>query len=304
VAAASVPAGFSVVWYTAATGGSPVSNPSLSTPGIVTYYAASHNIAGNCESTTRTPVTLTINPLVPATITATETTICNNGETTLTASTGNAYYWSTGETTPSIKVKQAGDYSVTITQANGCINASAPTTITLKPNPDVRLLAAPYTSLYPGLSTTLSAKTSATGSLSYTWKKNGMVLTGKTAATLAVTVEELGEYEVLVTTSEGCAGTSNKLAISDSVTNQIFIYPNPNNGRFQIRFHNETGTNQLYFLTIYDAKGSLVLNQEFMTKQAYEKTGFNLSQYGGGIYWLQLQDSRGNKLGSGRIVVQ
>ncbi|MBK0402115.1 S8 family serine peptidase [Adhaeribacter sp. BT258] len=303
-ATASVPAGYSVVWYNAPTGGTVVNDPSLNSPGTVTYYAATYSSSGNCESPTRTPVTLTINPVPPATINATQTAICNDGEATLTASAGNSYYWSTGETTQAIKVKQPGDYSVNITQATGCVSTSAPVTITPMPNPEVRLTAAPYKQLYPGLTTTLSATTQAAGTLSYTWKKNGMVLTGKTAATLPVSVDELGEYEVAIATSEGCTGTSNKLAISDSATSNVFIYPNPNKGRFQVRFHNQTGTGHVYSLAVYDAKGSVVLNQEFTTKEAYDKTGFNLSQYGPGIYWLQLRDLNGTKLGSGRIVVQ
>ncbi|MFC5272033.1 S8 family serine peptidase [Adhaeribacter terreus] len=303
-ASATVPAGFSVIWYNAPIGGTIVSNPTLNTPGTVTYYAASHNISGNCESTTRTPVTLTINTAPPAVISTSSTAVCNGGEATLTASTGNTYYWNTGERTQSIKVKLPGNYSVTVTQANGCSNTSAPTTISLAPNPVVTLNAAPYTKLYPGLSTTLSAKTNTNGNLTYSWLKNGMVLTGKTASTLPVSVDDLGQYEVIITTADGCTGISEKLAISDSVSNYVFIYPNPNNGRFQIRFNNQTGSDHVYSLIIYDAKGAQVLNQHYTTKQAYEKTGFNLSQYGKGIYWLQLQDANGKKLGSGRIMVQ
>ncbi|SDD82047.1 conserved repeat domain-containing protein/gliding motility-associated C-terminal domain-containing protein, partial [Algoriphagus faecimaris] len=56
---ATVPAGFSVVWYTSAEGGATTANPSLSTVGSVTYYAAAVNNETGCESLTRTPVTLT-----------------------------------------------------------------------------------------------------------------------------------------------------------------------------------------------------------------------------------------------------
>ena len=39
-----------------------VADPSLSMVGTVTYYAVSHIGATGCESTSRTPVTLTIHP--------------------------------------------------------------------------------------------------------------------------------------------------------------------------------------------------------------------------------------------------
>ncbi|MFC5191431.1 gliding motility-associated C-terminal domain-containing protein, partial [Algoriphagus aquatilis] len=59
-ATASVPAGFSVVWYNAPTGGTVVQNPSISSVGTVTYYAESVNNQTGCSSNSRTAVTLTI----------------------------------------------------------------------------------------------------------------------------------------------------------------------------------------------------------------------------------------------------
>lgn len=63
-AAVTVPAGVTVVWYDAPTGGSTVTNPTLNTIGTVTYYAEA--VVGSCFSSSRTAVTLTINP-APAT---------------------------------------------------------------------------------------------------------------------------------------------------------------------------------------------------------------------------------------------
>ncbi|MET2986684.1 Ig-like domain-containing protein, partial [Aureibaculum conchae] len=57
---ATAPGGSSVVWYDAATGGNVVATPTLSTIGTVTYYAGSTDNTTNCESATRTAVTLTI----------------------------------------------------------------------------------------------------------------------------------------------------------------------------------------------------------------------------------------------------
>ena len=50
-----------VTWYTAGTGGSPVT-PALIGIGVATYYAEASN--GTCASPNRTPVTLTINPVL------------------------------------------------------------------------------------------------------------------------------------------------------------------------------------------------------------------------------------------------
>ena len=59
-ATASVPSGFSVVWYNAAVGGTVVQNPSISSVGTVTYYAEAVNNETGCSSNSRTAVTLTI----------------------------------------------------------------------------------------------------------------------------------------------------------------------------------------------------------------------------------------------------
>jgi hypothetical protein len=55
--------GESVVWYTAATGGSVTTAPTGSLVGTYTAYAAAQNDATGCESATRTLVTVTINAL-------------------------------------------------------------------------------------------------------------------------------------------------------------------------------------------------------------------------------------------------
>jgi hypothetical protein len=57
------------------------------------------------------------------------TTFCQGGSVTLTANAGISYLWSTGATTQSIIATQAGNYSVTVTNASGCAGTSAATTV-------------------------------------------------------------------------------------------------------------------------------------------------------------------------------
>ncbi|WP_158640515.1 DUF7507 domain-containing protein [Anseongella ginsenosidimutans] len=65
---ATAPAGSTIVWYDAPTGGNVVADPSLSTNGSVTYYAEIQ--AGDCRGP-RTAVKLTLTPLLPE--------VCGNG---------------------------------------------------------------------------------------------------------------------------------------------------------------------------------------------------------------------------------
>jgi hypothetical protein len=58
-ATATAPAGATVVWYDAASGGNSISNPTLAVVGEVTYWAESVKFSG-CVSVERTPVKLTL----------------------------------------------------------------------------------------------------------------------------------------------------------------------------------------------------------------------------------------------------
>lgn len=71
----------------------------------------------------------------PATISAhASTSFCEGGSVTLTANEGSSYLWSTGAVTQSITISTPGNYSVQVTNANGCIATSTITPVTIIPN--------------------------------------------------------------------------------------------------------------------------------------------------------------------------
>lgn len=378
-AAATVPGGHILRWYTAASGGSLVANPVLNTAGTVTYYAASLHTASGCESSSRTAVTLSITTVAQATTSSSGvTTFCQGGSVTLTASSGTSYSWSNGATTPSIVVNTTGNYSVTVTNAGctstapavnvvvnplptaaisasgplsfcqgnnvtlsatagaasyswnngastqsivtgnsgnysvtvttaaGCSSTSAATTVNVSPNPVVGLSAAPYTRLFPGLITTLSANVNPAGSYNYTWYRDNVLIPGATTASLTgIDPNKLGSYTVTVTNSSGlpCSNTSAALLISDSAVNKLFILPNPNNGKFDVVYHN-TGTNT-YSLKIYDSKGAYVFEKSYTISAPYQRMEVNLRNPGRkGIYHIVLAGSGGKKLATGKVLIQ
>ncbi|WP_170152876.1 gliding motility-associated C-terminal domain-containing protein [Ulvibacter antarcticus] len=75
-ATATVPAGQTITWYDAPTGGNVVANPILNTVGTITYYAEATLIAGGCQSTTRTAVILTITAAPNAPLSGGDQTEC------------------------------------------------------------------------------------------------------------------------------------------------------------------------------------------------------------------------------------
>ena len=191
-ATATVPAGHSVVWYNAATGGSVVSNPILNTVGTITYYAESVENASSCRSATRTPVTLTITSVPGATASAGGPTIfCQGGSVVLTASSGTSYSWSNGATTQSITVTVSGNYTCTVTTST-CTSTTAAIAVTVNPKPTASVTAAGPTAVCQPNTVTLNASAGS----SWLWS-NG-------AATQSITVSTSGNYTVTITNANGC----------------------------------------------------------------------------------------------------
>lgn len=92
-----------------------------STPGLKTYTATFTNVSG-CSTSAQTQVN--VNPLPVVQIVA---DYCSDpGYVRLTANStpGGSFNWSTGETSSSILVDEAGSYSVTVTTASGCVRTA------------------------------------------------------------------------------------------------------------------------------------------------------------------------------------
>lgn len=109
---------------------------------------------------------ISISPIVPTITAGGATTFCQGGSVVLTSSAapGLGYLWSTGATTQSITVSASGSYTVQHTGPGGYMSAaSAPTTVTVNPNPS--LAVSGTTSICIGDSTTLTAS----GADSFAW---------------------------------------------------------------------------------------------------------------------------------------
>ena len=376
-ASASVPAGHNVVWYDAATGGAVVPSPILNTAGSVTYYAASVNTTTNCESATRTAVTLTITTVAQASVTAGgATSFCQGGSVMLTANSGTSYSWSNGATTQSITVNttgsytvtvttsgctstspavnvtvnplpaatisaggplafcqgnnvvltasagsswawsngastqaitvaNTGSYSVTVTNSQGCSSTSLATDVTVSPNPIVTISASPYTSLFPGLVTNLTANVTPAGTYNYTWYRDNVSVPGAVAQTLnGIDPYKLGSYTVTVTNTTGlpCSNTSAAVVIKDSATAKLFILPNPNRGRFEVVYYSSS-TNS-YNLRIYDSKGAHVYEKAYSISSPYQRMDVDMRHLGKGLFHIVLTNSAGKRLATGKVVTQ
>lgn len=138
----SVNPGLEVNWYDAATGGTLLaSNTTTYAPpgplpvGTNTFYAEAVDPFNGCTSM-RIPVTAIITNGITATVFG-NATVCAGQSTTLTASGGNTFAWSTGATTASITVMPltTTTYTVIVTNNGLCGDAvNTPVTVNLPVN--------------------------------------------------------------------------------------------------------------------------------------------------------------------------
>lgn len=149
-----------------------------------------------CESEYSDIVQVNVKP-APATPTITASgalTFCSGDSVVLTASAAYRYLWSTGETTQSIKVKESGNYTVTVTNNDGCeSSASAITQVNVLPHSQKPTVTSSNPlSFCLGDSVILTSESGIT----YEWS------TGATTKT--INVKTSGDYKVRVTDEKGC----------------------------------------------------------------------------------------------------
>ncbi|MFC5271258.1 T9SS type A sorting domain-containing protein [Adhaeribacter terreus] len=165
----------------------------------------------NCPSAASLATTVTVNaaPAVPTITAGGPVSFCTGGSVTLTAAsttTGATFQWFengnaiSGATTATYTANTSGSFTVTAT-AGGCSATSTATVVTVNPVAAVpTITAAGATTICTGNSVTLTAASTTTGA-SYTWFKDGTLITGATSATYSATTT--GNYTA-VATANGC----------------------------------------------------------------------------------------------------
>jgi|GEM_PF-495433 len=230
----------------------------------------------------------------------------NGGATYSNVTNGSVYSGATSATLTitAPPVSYNGNlYRVIVNGSAPCGNAtSASRTLTVNPLPAVAITAAPYRNLLPGLTTTLTA-TSTPAAATYTWFRNNAVVATATTGSLVVDIDHLGDYKVVVADVNGCVGTSNTININDSVSGRVFIYPNPNNGQFQVRYNPVHNRITPYGINIMDALGKRVTSLTYPLGTAYAPMYVNLSNHATGVYWVEVVDVDGNRLAMGRVEI-
>lgn len=176
----------------------PLANPTTTTTYIVTYVQGCQTLSD----------TITVNVGNPNTTIVGDEQLCEGETSTLDAGSFFFYQWSTGETSQTISVNQAGTYTVTVFGEGGCpatdeinIGINAPPTPTIVGNLNI----------CNGGTSTLSLSQVYT---QYIWSSG--------AITPTTTVNSSGNIAVTVTDNNGCTGTTNAdVVISNDLAPQI-----------------------------------------------------------------------------------
>jgi hypothetical protein len=294
-------------------------NLATSTPGT---YTVSYTIApsGGCAGATATTF-ITVGSLsVAATAAnASATSLCGPATVTLSITGGSlgagaTWKWYSGScggtlvgtgATLSIPVSATASYFV---RAEGNCNTTtcASVTVSLDAQPTI-ILSASRNTLMPGQVSTLTATVTPANPTNTTiWYRNGIVVPGATGLSLVVGVNELGIYTVRTTTTSGCTVLSNTVIITDSISNMLFITPNPNNGFFRVRFY--SGAQQLGFLrhlVMFAENGQQVFDKTYTITGPYSSMDIDARHLAKGFYMVMVTDAFGKEvLATGKVIIQ
>jgi hypothetical protein len=174
-------------------------------------YNVTSTDAFGCSATTSPDVTVTINALPTPAISVVgnePTTFCQGDNIDLTTGSYSSYSWLPGlQTSQTINVTTAGNYSVSVVDGNGCEGSSAVTAVTVNPNP-VPVISGSLT-FCTGGSTTLTSSAAST----YAWLPNGEI-------TQSITASASGNYTVDVVDANGCEGSA-MVTVNETPVNPV-----------------------------------------------------------------------------------
>lgn len=153
--------------------------------------------SNGCSSTSEAVSIFVANNPSPTISAVGSTTFCQGGSVELSSSESNGNLWSNSSQLPSINVTSAGDYSVTVTDNNGCVGTSNIISVNVNPLPTVPTISAngPLT-FCQGSNVVLTASSNGGNS----WSNQ--------ATTNSITVNSAGTYTVTNTNLNGCSASS------------------------------------------------------------------------------------------------
>jgi hypothetical protein len=179
----------------------------------ITVYQSGNYIAqainNGCTSQPSNQISIVVNPLpqIPVITSSGPTTFCSGASVTLISSSSIGNSWSTNQITPSITVSNSGNYTVMVTDLNGCSSVSLPLAVIVNSTPTAPVISA------SGPTTFCSG-----GSLTLLSNNPNGNLWSNAAASQSIIVNSSGTYFVSVT-ENGCTSlASNSITVTVNTT--------------------------------------------------------------------------------------
>jgi subtilisin-like proprotein convertase family protein len=263
--------------------------------------------ANGCAGPVQT-FTITVNPTPMVTLAA-FAPICRNasaltltGGSPTTGGTGLYFVDGIAQTaiTPANYTPGLHTIVYQFTTTAGCVN-SATRTILVHPTHVIVITVAPNTGVRPGLNATVIATVSPVDNYTYQWVKNSNINLSATGDRVDVLANDAGNYKVTVTAPTGCVVESENAFTASAISNQLYVFPNPNTGLFNVSY-NDGGANLLgRTLSVYDARGSKVFAQTYTVNVPLGNMVVDIRNKARGKYYAVLRDSNGKRLATATV---
>jgi len=254
-----------------------------------TYVVTVHNDS-TCQGTDS--VTVIVNPLPTPAITSNgPDTFCAGGSVTLDAGVFASYLWNINNDSVETNIAIiSGNYTVTVTDANGCTKTASKTV-------DVIPLPPPFAIYY------LSGQLFSASTTNNQWYRNDTLIVGATGQHYIPS--QTGTYTDIVTINGCSTESSDSIIVTEigagineiSTNNHFNLFPNPNNGNFTLSYSLSSPL-QTQFI-IKDFVGRTVYSQPIINSS---QSTIDLSYLSNGIYYWETI-SNNSILEKGKIAV-
>ena len=237
-----------------------IANPDASPTSTTTYTLTTTDIYG-CPATDE--VTITVNPL-PDVTAGPDQEFCVDGVITLEAGGAVTYEWSPADglsdpnvQNPECTVDEETTYTVTGTDANGCINTDE-VNVSVNFLPDVNAVASPYTiDVFLGQTSTLDV---TTGGVIFVWSPTTGLSDPSSQNPVVSGIPDTIIYTVTVTDANGCVNfdTVKVNAIGELVVGLPTAFSPNGDGINDTYAPVVDGSGDLNYFAIYNRWGELV----------------------------------------------
>jgi hypothetical protein len=141
----------------------------------------------------------------------------------------------------------------------------------------------------------------------WVWTLNGNTIGGAITNSVTAGVDQQGQYQASVTDINGCRNSSNIVNIGSKASDYLWIYPNPNTGKFEVRLYYNGLIAERRKVRIWNTTGQLMTQKEFdldSNSPHYLSMQFDLSLMAAGTYVVEVVDMHLKKITSGLVVIQ